>query len=158
MEKFSKGRPEQFLHLVQNKIAELGGQVEGCDKITASQEATYVDDNGIMGEPGATWTIRDLGTYWYNNYQDDPSMSNYDSFDSWLDDTISQMTEMEDEFDDLILTCDRYLDIEIPPLINELKGAGLYDLSDKKLQDLADACRKFYAVLEDTLGNTVLTL
>lgn len=32
----AKGTPEQFLNLVQNKIAELGGDVEACDKIQAS--------------------------------------------------------------------------------------------------------------------------
>lgn len=34
----AKGTPEQFLNLVQNKIAELGGDVEACDKITSAYE------------------------------------------------------------------------------------------------------------------------
>lgn len=91
----AKGTPEQLLNLVQNKIAELGGDVEACDKITASAETTYQDTNGIMGEIGDTWTVSELRQYWDAEQMNDPVLSEYDSFESWLEDTTRQMTLIE---------------------------------------------------------------
>lgn len=92
--RISKGTPEQFINLVENKIAELGGDVEACDTITASDE-TYVDHNGVMGEAGDTWTIQELRQYWDDEQMNDPVLSEYDSFDSWLDDTLSLMESVD---------------------------------------------------------------
>lgn len=91
----AKGTPEQLLNLVQNKIAELGGNVEACDKITASSDTIYQDTNGIMGEIGDTWTVSELRQYWDAEQMNDPVLSEYDSFESWLEDTTRQMTLIE---------------------------------------------------------------
>lgn len=91
----AKGTPEQLLNLVQNKIAELGGDVEACDKITAASDTVYQDTNGIMGEIGDTWTVSELRQYWDAEQMNDPVLSEYDSFESWLEDTTRQMTLIE---------------------------------------------------------------
>lgn len=91
----AKGTPEQLLNLVQNKIAEFGGDVEACDKITAASDTVYQDTNGIMGEIGDTWTVSELRQYWDAEQMNDPVLSEYDSFESWLEDTTRQMTLIE---------------------------------------------------------------
>lgn len=89
-----KGTPEQFLHQVENRIAELGGDVAACSKVTAAE--TYQDVSGIMGEMGDTWTVKELREYWDREQMNDPVLSEYASFDDWLEDTLSQMTPMND--------------------------------------------------------------
>lgn len=89
----SKGTPQQFAAALQNKIAELGGGVEDINSstsITAASES-YKDTSGIMGIPGEIWTTAELSEYWNNEQMDDPVMSEYDSFESWFSDTVSQM-------------------------------------------------------------------
>lgn len=90
-----KGTPAQFEGALERRIAELGGDVEACDKITASAETTYQDTNGIMGEIGDTWTVSELRQYWDAEQMNDPVLSEYDSFESWLEDTTRQMTLIE---------------------------------------------------------------
>lgn len=48
----AKGTPEQLLNLVQNRIAELGGDIEACDKITSAYENndnSDVTDSNVSG-------------------------------------------------------------------------------------------------------------
>ena len=125
----AKGTPEQLLNLVKNKIAELGGDVEACDKITASSETTYQDTNGIMGEIGDTWTISELRQYWDAEQMNDPILFEYDSFESWLEDTTRQMTLIEgDEVvsaarDDDNTYAERYIHTLIGDIQAEVQGA-----------------------------------
>lgn len=62
-------------------------------------DVTYRDYNGIMGDPGATWTVNELKAYWKSNHNSDPVLNEYESMQSWLDDTISQMSVAKNEED-----------------------------------------------------------
>lgn len=74
------------------------GIADDEDDIYASTEYedVYIDVNGIMGERGDEWTISELRDYWDTEQANDPVMSEYPSFDSWLDETLSQMELDED--------------------------------------------------------------
>ena len=135
----TKGTPEQFLNLVQNKIAELSGGVEACDKITASTETTYIDDSGIMGEIGHTWTVSQLRQYWDAEHMNDLVLSEYDSFDSWLEDTTSNMTEM-----DFTSDYDKYSKDWIAQIKNKLASAGV-DVNSPEAEEYAEAAAELIA-------------
>ena len=51
----------------------------------------YRDYNGIMGNPGDTWTIKELKAYWETNHNSDPVLNEYKSMQSWLNDTIAML-------------------------------------------------------------------
>lgn len=61
------------------------------------QAATFKDYNGIMGDPGATWTTEDLKAYWKANHSSDPVLNEYESMQSWLDDTIEMLHPVTDQ-------------------------------------------------------------
>ena len=129
----AKGTPEQLLNLVQNKIAELGGDVEACDNITAASYTIYQDTNGIMGEIGDTWTVSELRQYWDAEQMNDPVLSEYDSFESWLEDTTRQMTEMDYTSD-----YDKYSKDWIAQIKNKLASVGV-DVNSPEAEDYAEA-------------------
>lgn len=52
---------------------------------------SYKDIHGVMGTPGDIWTSAELRKYWKDEHMNDPVMSEYDSFDSWFRDTVSQL-------------------------------------------------------------------
>lgn len=219
----AKGTPEQFLNRVQNRIAELGGDVEACDAIVSSQEVeesdllsafdncdyevidagysddgsiivslnynvydidevaehlayclsdcgvevadwntngsnvfvftprddsepitaasetTYVDDNGVMGEIGDTWTVSELRQYWDAEQMNDPVLSDYDSFESWLEDTTSQMTEM-----DFTSDYDKYCKDWIAQIKNKLASVGV-DVNSPEAEEYAEAVAELVA-------------
>lgn len=135
----AKGTPEQFLNRVQNRIAELGGDVEACDKITAASETTYIDDSGIMGKIGDTWTVSELRQYWDAEQMNDPVLSEYDSFESWLEDTTSQMTEM-----DFTSDYDKYSKDWIAQIKNKLASVGV-DVNSPEAEDYAEAAAELVA-------------
>lgn len=58
--------------------------------IAASQK--FVDNNGIFGQPGEVITDSDMRSYWDNNNSDDPVLQEYETFEDWRSDSISQMT------------------------------------------------------------------
>ena len=61
----------------------------------------YRDYNGIMGNPGATWTIKELKAYWETNHNSDPVLNEYKSMQSWLNDTIAMLHPVtNDEYDE----------------------------------------------------------
>lgn len=135
----AKGTPEQFLNLVQNKIAELGGDVEACDKITASSETTYQDTNGVMGEIGDTWTVSELRQYWDAEHLDDPVLSEYDSFESWLEDTTREMIEIDYTSD-----YDKYSKDWIAQIKNKLASVGV-DVNSPEAENYAEAAAELVA-------------
>ena len=52
----------------------------------------WIDTTGIMGTPGAEYTLNDLADYWTENRGSDPVLANYNGdWKKWLDDTIEQM-------------------------------------------------------------------
>lgn len=60
------------------------------------KEDRYVDGTGVMGDVGETWTVADLRNYWEEEKDYDPELQDYDSFDSWVTDTIDLMEPIED--------------------------------------------------------------
>lgn len=83
----SKSREDVLNHVLQSWGF---NSVGAATSITAASES-YKDTSGIMGIPGEIWTTAELSEYWKNEQMDDPVMSEYDSFESWYSDTVSQM-------------------------------------------------------------------
>lgn len=80
-------------------IDEIDEEFNSAESI---QAATFKDYNGIMGEPGATWTTEDLKAYWKANYSSDPVLNEYESMQSWLDDTIAMLHPVTDKFGEVL--------------------------------------------------------
>lgn len=91
--KVSKGTPQHFEEQVLRRIQELGGDVEACDSIMSSEDGQmyYVDDTGVLGTPGDIYTYEELEDIFYDGWDDDPVISQYDTFDSWFKDTTRFM-------------------------------------------------------------------
>lgn len=70
------------------------------------QAATFKDYNGIMGDPGDTWTTEDLKAYWKANHSSDPVLNEYESMQSWLDDTIAMLHPVTDRFGEVLGSAD----------------------------------------------------
>lgn len=47
----------------------------------------YEDEYGGFGEPGETYSLGEIKTYWNENNEGDPVLAQYDSFDAWWADT-----------------------------------------------------------------------
>jgi hypothetical protein len=60
-----------------------------------TEAMTYTDTNGFLGEPGETYTMSQFRRMWQDK-DNDPVMSGYDSFEEWVGETISQMDSHED--------------------------------------------------------------
>lgn len=56
-------------------------------KPVVSSEILYVDDGGVLGDPGAQYDYDELYNMFLDNWDDDPVMVEYDTFDSWFKDT-----------------------------------------------------------------------
>lgn len=84
----TKGTSQQFIDALKTRIAALGGDVSACDTITSD---TYLDVDGIMGDPNQQLTSADLKKYWDENKDDDPVLVNYDNYDTWLEDTMQYL-------------------------------------------------------------------
>lgn len=89
------GSPEQLIALVENRISELTGSVAASTDLNVTDEIQYMDPHGIMGEPGAIYTIQELKSYWHSNHDADPVLEYYDTMEEWLNDTLSQLHEVE---------------------------------------------------------------
>lgn len=61
-----------------------------------TEQMTYTDTNGFLGEPGEKYTMSQFRRMWQDK-DNDPSMSSYDSFEEWVGETISQMDAHEEE-------------------------------------------------------------
>lgn len=59
-------------------------------------DESYKDTNGIMGEIGVTYSDKDLEDYWNKESKNDPVLGHYNSFDDWKNDTISQMSRVNE--------------------------------------------------------------
>lgn len=153
---FTKGTPEAMMEAFSNKIAELSNE--------SISSATYIDVNGMFGEPGATITDDEARNYWEDYQNDDPVLQNYTSFEEWWYDTQKYLQDAVESCESIsasnndcladsdLVTIDRYLSSEIPAISIELSGAGLYDMPLATQKKLLAACRDFYNVLESCLG------
>ena len=86
--KCATGTPQDFAMALQNRISELSG-VESTTSVNA---ATYTDPQGMFAEPGGTITDDDLKQYWDEHQKDDPSLSEFASYEEWHDATVDWFT------------------------------------------------------------------
>lgn len=101
--------PQKMVDAFNARINQLGGyaEVESSSDITASKEVPiyedddwemYEDVGGGFGEPGVRYTLRNIKEYWNESNESDPSLVDYDSFESWWKDTHSNfMKRVEDD-------------------------------------------------------------
>lgn len=74
----------------RDAIAGINAATNTCGiaaKPVVSSEILYVDDGGVLGEPGAQYDYDELYNMFLDNWDDDPVMVEYDTFDSWFKDT-----------------------------------------------------------------------
>lgn len=93
-----RGSPEQLLQAVNQRISELSGGIESAsaidieddaEKIEGIDDIVYEDVGGGLGEPGQRYTLSELRQIYNDCKGGDPVVDQYDSFDSWLSDTIN---------------------------------------------------------------------
>lgn len=125
----------------------------------------YRDYNGIMGNPGATWTIKELKAYWETNHNSDPVLNEYKSMQSWLNDTIAMLhpvtndeydeslkesLESEDGWSEEILDIVDPFFIEVEKVAYELRNTvrGAYRFGTT-VKDLAQVFRGFSETTDD---------
>lgn len=93
---FSRGSVDTMIDAFQNKIVELGGDLtpETDDVINS---ASYIDDSGVFGEPGATIDYNFAQDYWEREHNNDPSLSQYgeDGFETWWSDTLQWLSPVD---------------------------------------------------------------
>lgn len=69
---------------------EIHGATNTCGispKPVVSSEVSYIDQGGVLGEPGERYTYDELEEMYLNDHDNDPVMERYDSFDHWFNDT-----------------------------------------------------------------------
>ena len=95
------------------------------DEITSSTE--YLDINGILGEPNVRYSSEDLRSIYEEGKDHDPSISQYDSYESWFKDTEQYLDEIYSDKEDIASSTDDKVFIE--DIIDGLEDNG-YDLND----------------------------
>lgn len=58
-------------------------------------DVTYVDIDGVFGEPDQTVSKREMRRYWEANYDSDPSLTAFDSFEDWWAETEPMLQPVE---------------------------------------------------------------
>ena len=66
------------------------------ERVALKEQMIYTDVDGFIGEPGKTYTMSQFRRMWQDK-DNDPIMSNYDSFEEWVGETISQMDASEEQ-------------------------------------------------------------
>lgn len=152
-----RGSLEQFMNVVRNRIEDLSGEpVESSFKypedmedlengeyeshvtepVNASesvQSAMYQDmDGSTLGDIGTTATEEELRRLYDEWHDSDPVVSEYDSFEDWLDDTVnngylkriagSETVEAAEEDDDEYDENAEYIQALIGDLESEIVG------------------------------------
>lgn len=152
-----RGSLEQFMNVVRNRIEDLSGEpVESSFKypedmedlengeyeshvtepVNASesvQSAMYQDmDGSTLGDIGTTATEEELRRLYDEWHDSDPVVSEYDSFEDWLDDTVnngylkkiagSESVEAAEEDDDEYDENAEYIQTLIGDLESEIVG------------------------------------
>lgn len=99
--KESTGSVNRLIMALEDRIEELELDNE-CynnfdESVVKENQVIYKDTYCIMGtDPEELWSYDDFLTYWNNNLNDDPILDEYEDFDSWYNDCILNMEEVED--------------------------------------------------------------
>lgn len=56
---------------------------------------SYVDVDGVIGSRGDVWTVAELADYWNREQVNDPILSEYATYEDWLDDTLAAMRPLD---------------------------------------------------------------
>lgn len=83
----------------------------------------YTDPQGMFGEPDR-YSVGDIMEIWNDNCDSDPSMQEFDSFDSWWNETKKYMTSEDDLIKEALEKC-----------LNKLNEAAISD-EDQRDSDL----------------------
>lgn len=57
----------------------------------------FTDHDGVFGNPGDVISKRDMRDYWEDNYESDPSLIEFNSFEDWWSATEAMLQPVEDE-------------------------------------------------------------
>jgi hypothetical protein len=79
-------------------ISESKNKNVRISKLTESIDLTqrFKDPQGMFGEPGSIVTAQELKDYWDEEYEWDPSLQDFDSFEDWYYDTIEWFTPLQE--------------------------------------------------------------
>lgn len=81
----------------KSKIVESAGSSNV--KISANDYDTlYTDISGVFGEPGVTISLGEMKEYWNEEKDNDPVLSDYDSYDEWWADTEQNLEPADNRF------------------------------------------------------------
>lgn len=152
-----RGSLEQFMNVVRNRIEDLSGEpvessfkypedmedlengeyeshvTEPVNAAESVQSAMYQDmDGSTLGDIGTTATEEELRRLYDEWHDSDPVVSEYDSFEDWLDDTVnngylkriagSETVEAAEEDDDEYDENAEYIQALIGDLESEIVG------------------------------------
>lgn len=110
--------------------------ITGCDKITSSYNIAdyYIDNDGsLTGASGSILSYEDLVNIWETNHLSDPVVSEFNTFEDWLNTTIRN---------GYISPQDKEDDIEASSDISDEGQAyvdGLDESTRDKIEDIADS-------------------
>lgn len=152
-----RGSLEQFMNVVRNRIEDLSGEpvessfkypedmedlengeyeshvTEPVNAAESVQSAMYQDmDGSTLGDIGTTATEEELHRLYDELHDSDPVVSDYESFEDWLDDTVnsgylkkiagSESVEAAEEDDDEYDENAEYIQTLIGDLESEIVG------------------------------------
>lgn len=152
-----RGSLEQFMNVVRNRIEDLSGEpvessfkypedmedlengeyeshvTEPVNAAESVQSAMYQDmDGSTLGDIGTTATEEELRRLYDELHDSDPVVSDYESFEDWLDDTVnngylkkiagSESVEAAEEDDDEYDENAEYIQTLIGDLESEIVG------------------------------------
>lgn len=115
---FSHGSAESMKAAFESRLAELDG--------TAVESSMYVDTQGMFGEVDGVVTEDEARDYWDNNQEDDPSLSEYSTFEDWWNDTQPWLDPVDASTE--AIEADHYVGVE----------SG--DASSSYIEDLINEC------------------
>lgn len=68
-------------------IENIINSVKESFKSKVNEDKTYIDVHGGFGEPGEKITFKDIKKYWDDNFDTDPCLQEYNSFEDWFKET-----------------------------------------------------------------------
>lgn len=131
--KASKGSAMDMLDAMKDALNDAG--VSASSSVKASGRVFH-DTSGIFGYPGSTIEESELREYWESNYDDDPILQQYESYDEWLKDSGCKMNEIFDEGEeDVIESAYKVIDEDyLNKLIEGIESSLYLEFNDVKFE------------------------